>query len=271
MKKHRKLYQGVVAATMLGMSAAMLSACGDSSSGQVDDLKFDFTTGDYSFSGNEDAAEYRVRIFPVTDGKEEELPINESQPLRGGEESYSGNLPLWTLTPGATYNAYVMTTDENGENVMSSAVEGKYVAIYETVTEGVTAGIENNVITVTLDGEDLKNNYGTGAEYVITLKKDGEAAEEKTLTEADLVEVEQENQGGMPFGGGPGPGGPGPGGPGGPGGGAASYTGTVTFENVDAAANYTVSVTVESTSEDYLPSEASEEFEVVNAPAAAGE
>lgn len=47
-------------------------------------------------------------------GEEEELPANEGQMIRAGEESYTGNVALWSLTPGSTYNAYVMTTDENG-------------------------------------------------------------------------------------------------------------------------------------------------------------
>ena len=94
--------------------------------GAVTSIDFDFTTGDFSFAGLDDAEEYRVRIFPVTDGVESELPINESQPLRGGQSSYTGNIPMWSCTSGATYNVYVLTTFTDGSTSTSAPVKGTY-------------------------------------------------------------------------------------------------------------------------------------------------
>ena len=96
--------------------------------GAVENVSFDFSTGDFSFAGLEGVDEYRVRIFPVTDGVESELPINESQPLRGGKTSYTGNIPMWSCTNGATYNVYVLTTFEDGSASTSTAVSGVYTA-----------------------------------------------------------------------------------------------------------------------------------------------
>lgn len=251
MKKNIKSHKSLFLVFILSAAMVILTACGaednktQKESQNVGVLEFDFMTGDYSFQGVNNAAEYRVRIFPVTDGEEEELPANESQAIRGGEKSYSGTVALWSLTPGVTYNAYLMVTDENGENSMSAPVTDKYTATYEAVNSGVTATVADTTITVTLDGDALENDFGTGADYEINLKKDGAEIEKKTISSAEIIEEEGESDSPWMT--------------------MKTYSGQVTFEGIEPDGNYTVTVTVIATLENYISSEVSQDFEVTNA------
>ena len=140
----KRTLKGIICLLVLALTlgaAAMFTACGgDKTIDKVTDLQFNFETGDFSFSGVEGAKEYRVRIFPfVDDGNgnmvESELPINESNAMRGGKDSYTGNVPMWSLTPGAEYNVYVLATseDENVGDSTSDPVKGTYIAVYDAV------------------------------------------------------------------------------------------------------------------------------------------
>ncbi len=203
-------------------------------------VTFDFQTGDFTFNAAEGAKEYRVRIFPVTDGKEEELPINESQPLRGGNANYTGNLPLWSLTAGNTYNVYILADFEDGTYTASDAVTGKYIAPLEQIKNGVTATIDGNTVTVTLDADALDDSFEGGADYEIVLLKDGAVVETKTLKNGDITMEAGEGS-------------------------SASNTynnATVTFTVDDPNANYTVTVKPISNSDVYITGEASEPFAV---------
>lgn len=217
---------------------------------KVTGVSFDFQTGDYSFTGVDGAEEYRVRVFPVTDGVEEELPINESQAIRGGKSSYSGNLPLWSLTAGNTYNAYILATFENGASSVSDPVTGTYIAEYVTVTAGVEATISRNTVTVSLDGDALDDSYESGANYEITLMRDGSAVETKTLNNADITAEAGEGSSA-----------------------GTTYDAKLPFQVSDPNASYAVTVKVLSTSPNYITSEESQPFAVTAASddAASGE
>ena len=132
----------VVIAIITGIIAASLAAKGKAlragaesaseaveSAAGVTDFAYDFATGEYSFTGVDGAAEYRIRVFPLDDeGFDCELPTNESQPIRGGEASYTGVVPVWALKDGTTYHAYVYTTFDDGSIGISNVVEGVYTA-----------------------------------------------------------------------------------------------------------------------------------------------
>ncbi|MCF0228266.1 MAG: hypothetical protein HUJ76_01060 [Parasporobacterium sp.] len=226
-----------------------LAACGGSGSakGQVSDLSFNFTTGDYSFSGNKDAESYRVRIFAVEDGKDAELPVNESNDLRGGKESYSNNIPMWSLTPGETYHVYVMSKTSDGKTVNSPAAEGVYVAVYDTPAD-FTAEIDGKTITVDI-GTVAGTGYESKADYEVTLYKDNEVIDTKVLKSDEVKSDEEENEAG---------GEEGDSGSAGGSSGGASYDATVEFTVDDPAAEYSATVKIISNSDIYVDSEVSE-------------
>lgn len=220
----------------------------DVTAAKVTGVTFDFQTGEYSFTGAEGAEEYRVRIFPVTDGVEEELPINESQAIRGGKSSYSGNLALWSLTAGNTYNAYVLADFENGATSISDPVTGTYIAEYAVITAGVEATIDGNTVTVSLNGDALDDSYDSGANYEITLLRDGSAVETKTLNNGDITAEAGEGSSA-----------------------GTTYDAKLSFEVSDPNASYTVTVKALSVSPNYITSEESQPFAVTEAVEAPGE
>ena len=238
----RKLEKSLTVAFVVLILAFTMSACGSEPQGQgkASAVTFDFQTGDYSFKGVDGATEYRVRIFPVTDGVEEDLPINETQPIRAGEESYTGNIALWSLTAGNTYNVYVLTKDEDGKSSVSDAVTGIYIATFLGIKSGVSATINGSTITVALDDDALKDTYAAGADYEIALKDGETVVETKTIASADIVATES-SSGFMK---------------------TTTYDAKVTFEVVDTDASYTVTVKVISTSDYNISSEESEPFAI---------
>lgn len=266
----KRTLKGIICLLVLALTlgaAAMFTACGgDKTIDKVTDLQFNFETGDFSFSGVEGAKEYRVRIFPfVDDGNgnmvESELPINESNAMRGGKDSYTGNVPMWSLTPGAEYNVYVLATseDENVGDSTSDPVKGTYVAVYDAVEAGVTATISGTTITVELGNDAISDYYDSGANFDVTLYKDGAKVESKTIENADIEEEESESGGGknfamtiVPFGD------KGP---------TTNYKATVTFDVDSADGTYTVTVTVKSTATYYKDSVESAPFAVTEANA----
>ena len=266
----KRTLKGIICLLVLALTlgaAAMFTACGGGKTiDKVTDLQFNFETGDFSFSGVEGAKEYRVRIFPfVDDGNgnmvESELPINESNAMRGGKDSYTGNVPMWSLTPGAEYNVYVLATseDENVGDSTSDPVKGTYVAIYDAVEAGVTATISGTTITVELGNDAISDYYDSGANFDVTLYKDGAKVESKTIENADIEEEESESGGGknfamtiVPFGD------KGP---------TTNYKATVTFDVDSADGTYTVTVTVKSTATYYKDSVESAPFAVTEANA----
>ena len=249
MKNLFKNYGRTILALLLVVAlSATLCACGTGSgaSVKVTEATFDFQSGAYTFKGVDGAKEYRVRIFPVTEGVESELPINETQAIRGGKDSYSGTLAMWSLTAGQTYNVYVMTTDEDGNNTNSDVITGIYVMAYETIEAGVTATISGNTITVSLGGDALSNAYSSGADYEIALLKGGAEVEKKTLANSDIVATTSGDGSS----------------------GTTTYEATITFDVADPAAEYSVTVKALSHSEVYISSEVSAPFAVTEAAAA---
>ena len=213
------------------------------SAGAVTDLDFDFQTGDFTFSGLDGAEEYRVRIFPVVDGTESELPVNETQPLRGGEATYASNIPLWSCTAGEPYNVYVLTTFEDGSTSTSQAVNGVVIGEYAQITSGVDAQIGSGYVGVTLSNGALDDAFASGADYEITLLSGGNVVDTKTLANSSVTYT--------------------------PGSGffsQATYENAVVYFKVDdESASYTVTVKAVSNDANHVDSPVSQEFTVVPA------
>ena len=180
--------------------------------------------------------------------------------LRGGKDSYTGNVPMWSCTPGDEYNVYVLATssDEKVADSTSDAVKGTYVAVYDAVEAGVTATISGTKVTVELGNDAISDYYDSGADFEVTLYKDGAKAESKTIKNADIKSEESESGGKsmvmsvVPFGD------KGP---------TTNYSASVTFDVDDAAATYTVTVIVKSTATYYKDSAESAAFSVTKANA----
>ena len=241
----------VVIAIITGAVAASLAAKGralragvESASEQtnesgvgVSDLTFDFRTGEYSFTGVDGAQEYRIRIYPLDDGMDCELPTNESEPLRGGQASYTGTLSLGALQAGDTYHAYVLTFFD-GYSVLGNMAEGVYIEEYAAVEKGVTATITDTTVTVSLGENAISSTYASGADYEIVLFQDGAEIDRKTLNNAEITYVR-----GSFFT-------------------AATVDAVAQFEVSDPNGDYSVTVQALSTSEYYIDSPVSESFPV---------
>ena len=177
-----------------------LAGCSGNGSGatatpdKVTDLKFNFETGEFSFS-DVDAEEYYVRLFLANPEEgDAEMPI-AAQRVRDaeGKTSYSGTLDTSGLEPGTAYNAIVYTYVEDAEGnqvaATSDPITGTYKSTYPTPTNvgGVSCTIDGNTVTVTLSGTFFSGDYGKCApSFQINLMKDGQLVDSKTLTDADI-------------------------------------------------------------------------------------
>ena len=197
--KNRNLICVLVALAMVLCCA--LTGCGDTGAAvtpdNVNDLKFNFETGEFSFSDVE-AEEYYVRLFLANPEEgDAEMPI-AAQRVRDaeGKTSYSGTLDMADLEPGVAYNAIVYTYTEDAEGDLVAAtsdpITGTYKTTYPTPTNvgGVSCTILNNTITVTLSGDFFAGDYGKcDPGFQVNLKKDGQLVESKTLASDDIEVV----------------------------------------------------------------------------------
>lgn len=249
--KTRNRFIGLVLSVLLAIlcMTAVLCSCGEKTLDKVSTFSFDFRTGDYTFGGIENAEEYRVRIFPLDTNEngekvESELPINESNAIRGGKESYSGNVPLWSLTPGETYNVYVLATSEEYGDSVSDAKSGMYECKYDTVTGGVIAEYSFGKIVVDLSNDAISDYYDSETSLEVTLYKDGKKVESATVAHEDILsETTGGNNGNSS------------------GGGSTDYSATLSFAAEDGT-GYSVTVKVIAVSAGYLDSDESEKFDV---------
>ena len=195
--KNRNLICVLIALAMVLCCA--LTGCGETPAAtpdKVNDLKFNFETGEFSFSDVE-AEEYYVRLFLANPSEEDaDMPV-AAQRVRdvANKTSYSGTLDTADLEPGVLYNAIVYTYVEDAEGnlvaVTSDPVPGTYKTTYPTPTNvgGVSCTILDNTITVTLSGAFFSGHYGKcDPGFQINLYKDGVLVETKTLN-ADDIEV----------------------------------------------------------------------------------
>lgn len=247
--KTKNRFIGMLASVflVLAFAFALMCSCGEKTLDKVSTFTFNFQTGDYTFSGVDNALEYRVRIFPLeTDENgekvESELPINESNAIRGGKASYSGNVPLWSLTPGETYNVYVLATSEEYGNSLSDAKSGVYECKYDAVTSGVIAEYSFGKIVVDLSNDAIENYYDSGASFEVNLYKDGNKVESQTVANED-IKVETVGE------------------PSTSGGGSSDYSATLIF-SAEEGTGYSVTVKVIAVSVGYLDSDESEKFDV---------
>ena len=103
-------------------------------------------------------------------------------------------------------------------------------------------------MTVSLNGDALDDSYDSGANYEITLLRDGSAVETKTLNNGDITAEAGEGSSA-----------------------GTTYDAKLSFEVSDPNASYTVTVKALSVSPNYITSEESQPFAVTEAVEAPGE
>ena len=134
-RKEKAAVTAVLACVMLLFSALTLngtvSAKKESSSGQnargtlaeVSDFSFDFNTGDYSFTGTENALFYVVRVYNVENGTESVSALAQSERIDADSSNhYEGRVDA-DLVAG-DYNAYVLSV-ASGYTPSSTLLSGK--------------------------------------------------------------------------------------------------------------------------------------------------
>ena len=215
----------------------------------VTNLTFDFETGEYSFTGVEGAKSYYVRIFDAEASNDETDMPAAARRIRAhaDQTEYTGAAAMDDLKPGTTYNVYVYTyeKDDNGDLVSSKCepISGVFKKAYDTSDgTGVECVQEGTSITVNLTNDFFSDEYlDKNPNYLVTLYKDGNKVDEKTLKFSDLKqeEPEQSDNGMGGFGGGQG----------GPmdGGSTLETTGVAAFTVDDPNGKYTATVKLIST------------------------
>lgn len=237
--------------TVLVGGTLMFGGCGKKAyvPDTVTNLTFDFETGEYSFTGVEGAKSYYVRIFDAEASNDEKDMPAAARRIRAhaDQTEYTGAAALDDLKPGTTYNVYVYTyeKDDNGDLVSSKCepISGVFKKAYDTSDgTGVECVQEGTSITVNLTNDFFSDEYlDKNPNYLVTLYKDGNKVDEKTLKFSDLKqeEPEQSDNGMGGFGGGPG----------GPMGGGSTLetTGVAAFTVDDPNGKYTATVKLIST------------------------
>lgn len=172
----------------------------------VSDFAFDFESGEFSFSDQENAKSYNVRLFEANPSEDSvDMPVAARRVRdREGYEAYEGFVDLSDLHPGETYNAYVYTysKDSNGDlvYVMSEPLTGVYKTAYSAPDgTGIEAHPDNGGVTVTLTDDFFTDeNIDKAPSYLVKLYKNGQEVDQTVLTSDQIVvnETEEENSSG---------------------------------------------------------------------------
>lgn len=223
----------------------------------VNNFKFDFESGEYSFNFDSQAKSFYVRLY-------KEGEVDNSMPnaarrvrFRADEKNYEGTVDLSDLQAGQKYEAYVYTyvKDENSNLVytMSKPVSGVYHVAYKTPKKNFALNQEGTTLTMNLSSKFFTEQYvDKEPNYEVTLYKNGVEVEKKTIMFSDIIVEEEKKQGNSGFG----PGGPnankGP-----------KRTASISFTADDPTAVYTATIKVISTDDTaYYDSETSEQVPV---------
>lgn len=203
-ESQNRLFSLLLAGLTLVSSGALLTGCGSDTSTTeteppkaVTDLQLDFESGEFSFTGVEDATSYYVRIFEANPSEEDaDMPL-AARRIRVREDNkatgtFSGTVALDDLQPGDSYNAYVFSykKDDNGDLVytQSEAVNGTYKTTYDAPSgDGISTDIEGNTVTITLTNDFFTTEYLDKApDYQVNLYVNGTQSDSLTLTNSDL-------------------------------------------------------------------------------------
>lgn len=206
-KKAAKAVSMILVMILCGSALATTTACGSKKKVElpnvVTDLKFDFETGEFSFSDQDNVKNYTVRLFETVPSEDSaEMPMAARRVRdREGYDSYEGIVDLSDLHAGESYDAivYSYSKDANGDlvYVTSDPVTGIYKAVYTTSDgTGVEATEDNGGVTVTLTNDFFTDEYLNKApNYLVKCYKGGKVVDEATLTAAQVetIETQEEN------------------------------------------------------------------------------
>lgn len=174
MKIRKRIFMFVLALVLCAFVGAAIAGCDDGKENddntgapaKVTAFAFDFATGEYSFTGSEDASHYFVRVYSKAEVEESGIeninPVKSSRVSKGSSTSYSGTLEL-TLDPGEDYSAYVFSYGEDGVTyTLSDPVTGYRTSTYAApslTTSNIRFDIaeDGNSATVTLTNSFLSD------------------------------------------------------------------------------------------------------------------
>lgn len=136
--KNKWNHYGVAAMFTLAVGASLvLAGCGGAktdtkaAAAVATNLSFNFETGEYSFTGVDKGRTYAIRLYGFdAEGKQEDYYTFTSSNILADDSNanYAGTVDLSAdCTPGAKYNAYVMTTTSDYKRGLSDSVTGTYV------------------------------------------------------------------------------------------------------------------------------------------------
>ena len=198
MKKTRKLISICIVLAMVlcfGFAGCDNGDGGKTASpAKVTDLKFDFQTGEFSFS-DVDVYEYKVRVFPAElQESEADMPITQQVVRDRDSATYSGTLDVAELEAGRQYKAVVYSFVENEDGTqsysISEAVLGVCKKAYPTVTKttsGFSASYQEGQITISMSGNFFSGDYAKCAPtFEITLYKGEELIDAKVIKDGEF-------------------------------------------------------------------------------------
>lgn len=213
MKIRERLFVFVLALALCAFAGAAIAGCGETEEGPsapdaATALKFDFATGEYSFTGVSDASYYFLRVYAKAEAEESGVaaatPVGSSRISASDGNSYSGTLTI-ELDPGVDYSAYVFSYAEDGITYsLSDPVSGYMTSTYATpelTTSNIRFDIaeDGNSATVTLTNNFLSSaNTDCAPDYTVKVyaaETGGDAVETLTVKASDIKE-ETEDSGG---------------------------------------------------------------------------
>lgn len=170
---------------------------------QVTDFAFDFETGDYSFTGAENAAFYYIKVFSVVDGVESVTAVVQSDKIdANASNSYTGTVSYEFLA--GDYTAQVMAAGAGYKSSYtktsgSSTLQGQAtVSAHWKTEEDVVTGAEISIsvkdtvtkdVTVTVTNEAGETVYESAQVPAGTLALTVEDFGVEALTVEDIYNV----------------------------------------------------------------------------------
>ena len=204
--KNKWNHYGVAAMFTLAVGASLvLAGCGGAktdtkaAAAVATNLSFNFETGEYSFTGVDKGRTYAIRLYGFdAEGKQEDYYTFTSSNILADDSNanYAGTVDLSAdCTPGAKYNAYVMTTTSDYKRGLSDSVTGTYVGVYAApgaVSEAVQSG---ETVTVTMD-QDVFEAYSEleypPQTFTLTLYSGADVVQTTKIKLEDLAQEDEE-------------------------------------------------------------------------------
>ena len=193
---------------MLVVVGVSFSACSADKKAQevlpdvVKDLKFDFESGEFSFSDVVNAKNYNVRVFEANPAEgAADMPVAARRVRdREGYEKYEGFVDMTELTAGDSYKVYVYTYSKDSKGdlvfVTSDPLTGVYKTTYSTPDgTGVTATLADGGVTVDFADDFFTDEFvHKNPSYLVKLYADSAEVDQITLTSAQVETVERQEE-----------------------------------------------------------------------------